>query len=265
MIFAIFAKRILMPRYFIKLAYCGTAYHGWQSQQNAHSVQDEVEKCLALKTGQFIRLTGCGRTDTGVHAKAYFAHFDVEMDWDQGYFDILIPSLNAFLPQDIVVYEIFRVNDEVNARFDAISRTYQYYINREKDPFSLRTSLYVFGNLDMEKMQVASDMLTKYQDFTSFSKLHSKTKTNNCRITEARWETKGTQWIFTITADRFLRNMVRAIVGTLIEAGQGKLSIKEFQEVIEAKNRAEAGFSVPAHGLFLFQVVYPENIRKNAD
>jgi tRNA pseudouridine38-40 synthase len=249
-----------MARYFIRLAYNGLAYHGWQSQQNARSVQDVLEECLTLRLGATTRVTGCGRTDTGVHARVYFAHFDFEKVMNKTELDELTRRLNTFLPDDIVVYQIVEVNATANARFDALSRTYRYYVHRTKDPFADYFSWFVFGPLDVVAMQQASDTLKEYNDFTSFSKLHSKTKNNLCRIEHAYWTAEGNSLVFTVSADRFLRNMVRAIVGTLLDVGKHKLDIDGFRKIIELKNRSSAGLSVPAKGLFLHEVVYPQEI-----
>lgn len=252
-----------MSRYFIKLAYDGRNYHGWQSQINAKSVQSEIEKCLTLKLGNTIRLTGCGRTDTGVHAKIYYAHFDLVLTLENEAIQRLINSINLFLPSDIVLYDLFEVTPEASARFDAISRTYKYYIHQKKNPFIDNYSLFHYGNLNLNAMQQASRVLFEYEDFTSFSKLHTQTKTNNCIILEANWQKFDDNLVFTISADRFLRNMVRAIVGTMLEIGKGTLSIEGFREVIESKNRSNAGFSVSGHALFLENISYPDKILLN--
>jgi tRNA pseudouridine38-40 synthase len=250
----------LVVRYFIKLAYNGAAYHGWQSQQNAHSVQDELEKCLSLKLKQFIRLTGCGRTDTGVHARDFYAHFDLPEHAAGIESTDFRDRLNIFLPADIVVFEIFAVAPDAHARFDALSRTYEYHIARQKNPFLLEQAYYLFGKLDLSAMRDATSMLFEYSDFSCFSKLHSNTKTNDCNITEAIWIETDEELIFRITANRFLRNMVRAIAGTLIELGQGKLTVNDFKKIIESKDRGQAGYSVPAHALYLVEVKYPNEL-----
>jgi len=239
------------------LAYEGTNYHGWQSQLNAISVQSELEKCLSLKFGNQIKLTGCGRTDTGVHARQYFAHFDVEIPFDLSTKITFINQLNQFLPCDIVVFDLVEVNPTANARYDALSRTYKYYISRKKNPFNRLHTLYIDGSLDIVLMQQACSLLFDYEDFTSFSKLHTNTKTNNCLVYHASWEINEDKLVFTITANRFLRNMVRAIVGTMIVMGKGKLTIEDFREVIESKDRSKAGFSVPGKALFLEEITYP--------
>jgi tRNA pseudouridine38-40 synthase len=249
-----------LNRYFIKLAYNGRNYHGWQSQQNAHSVQDELEKCLSFKLRENIKISGCGRTDTGVHAREFFAHFDSIAHFDEKTKSDFINRLNIFLPSDIVVYDLYYVKNEANARFDALSRTYKYYISRKKNPFKNDTSFYVYGNLDLDAMIKATNLLFEYSDFTSFSKLHSQTNNNLCNILEAKWIDSDSMLVFEISANRFLRNMVRAITGTLLEVGQGKLSLDGFKNVIEARNRERAGFSVPAHALFLEKVIYPDDL-----
>ena len=244
-----------MGRYVLKLAYNGTNYHGWQMQDNAHTIQSEITKKLSLLLKEQISITGCGRTDTGVHASEFFAHFDID---DLSYPEKdLLHKLNNFLPEDIVIYELFHVSSDFHTRFSAISRTYSYYISQIKNPFKLSTSYYFNVNLDVDAMNKACGYLLAYTDFTSFSKLHTQTATNNCRIEMAGFEIVDKELVFTITADRFLRNMVRAIVGTLIEIGKGKLSAEAMKKVIEAKDRSGAGYSVPAHGLFLEKVVYP--------
>lgn len=243
-----------MPRYFMHLAYNGANYHGYQIQPQSKSIQEELEKCLSLKLGCPVPVTGCGRTDTGVHARNYYAHFDVEnpiVDTQR-----LVEQLNIFLPKDIVVFRIWSVADELHARFDALSRTYHYYIARTKDPFHTQDAYYLYGTLDVEKMQEAANVLFEYEDFTSFSKLHTQVKTNNCRIMEARWFEENNLLVFRIKADRFLRNMVRAVVGTLLEVGRNKMTVGEFRKIIEKKDRCSAGFSVPAHALFLEEVEY---------
>jgi len=246
-----------MKRFFIQLAYNGAHYYGWQVQPQSPSVQAELERCLSLKLGREVGITGCGRTDTGVHARNYYAHFD----WAEPIIDCeeLTFRLNAFLPADIVVYRIFEVPAELHARFSAKSRTYHYYISRAKNPFHQWDSFLFTGNLDLEQMQAAADVLQEYTDFTSFSKLHTQVMTNDCRIMEAQWMEQNGLLVFHIKADRFLRNMVRAIVGTLLEVGRGKMTIEAFRQTIDKKDRCSAGESVPAHGLFLEAVDYDFN------
>lgn len=244
-----------MQRYFIKLAYNGANYHGWQMQDNAHTVQAELTDKLSLLLKEQVSIVGCGRTDTGVHAREFYAHFEVDnlvyTEKD------LIFKLNKFLPTDIVIYSIYEVPFDLHSRFSAISRTYKYYISLVKDPFNNGTSYYFNGALNVNAMNNACAYLNDHTDFTSFSKLHSQTTTNNCIIKRAQFEKINNELIFTITADRFLRNMVRAIVGTLLEVGKGKMDSDEINEIINAKDRARAGFSVPARGLFLEEVIYP--------
>jgi tRNA pseudouridine38-40 synthase len=249
-----------MQRYFIKLSYDGTNYHGWQSQDNANTVQAELEKALSAILSDKIEVTGAGRTDTGVHAREYFAHFDHSQLLEKSELDNLLYRLNAILPEDISAFYIFPVKNDTHARFSAISRTYKYYITRKKNPFFNKYSWNVIGKLDVIKMNEVSKILFEYIDFTSFSKLHTDVKTNNCKIMQAEWSEENNMIIFTIKADRFLRNMVRAIVGTLIDVGKGKISTEEFRNIIESKNRSEAGYSVPAKGLFLDKIEYPPDI-----
>lgn len=248
-----------MSRYFLKLAYDGTQYHGWQIQPNGITVQEVLESKLFQITRIQMPLTGCGRTDTGVHAKKFYAHFDFgEMDLPE--MDKLKFRLNAVLPDDIVINDIFRVSDDANARFDAISRTYRYYYSLKKNPFLQKYSTQLFALPDVELMNEGALLLKKYIDFTSFSKVHTDTATNNCKISDALWQHDGDQLIFTIRADRFLRNMVRAIVGTLIDLGFKKISISDLKMIVELKNRNHAGNSVPARGLFLEDVEYPQTL-----
>ncbi|MBA4409639.1 MAG: tRNA pseudouridine(38-40) synthase TruA [Bacteroidota bacterium] len=255
----------MLQRYFIELAFKGTNFHGWQVQPNAVSVQECLETALSTITRETIGVTGAGRTDTGVHASYFIAHFDSEkLNLDHPDF---AHKLNSFLNKDVVIFSISKVQSDAHARFDAISRTYQYHMNLQKDPFSLETSWHFFKQPDIELMNAASRILFEYIDFTSFSKLHTEVKTNNCKIYLAEWTQSGTNIIFTIKADRFLRNMVRALVGTMLEVGIGKISLDEFRMIIEQKDRSAAGLSVPAHGLFLKDIEYPEHIfvRKKSD
>jgi tRNA pseudouridine38-40 synthase len=244
-----------VQRYFIKLAYNGANYHGWQIQDNASTVQQELNDKISLMLNEKVNLVGCGRTDTGVHAREFYAHFDLPDTYGK-VDEMLAFRLNAFLPEDIVIYEVFQVPSDFHARFDARSRTYKYYISREKDPFRSGLTYYYHAPLNIQKMNEAVSFLFQYEDFTSFSKLHTQTKTNNCRIMEAGWEEKDEMFVFTIKADRFLRNMVRAVVGTLLEIGKGKLEVGDMKRIIEAKDRSQAGFSVPAQGLFLEKIEY---------
>jgi len=249
-----------MLRYFIKLSYDGTNYHGWQSQNNAKTLQSEIEKALSVLLSQQTEITGAGRTDAGVHAKEYFAHFDCNISLNKDKLNDFIYRLNAILPSDIAVYSIFHVNKDVHARFSAVSRTYRYYISKNKEPFIKMYSWCIYENLNIELMNNAAAVLYDYTDFTSFSKLHTNVKNNNCKIIHASWHTENNMLIFTITADRFLRNMVRSIVGTLLDAGREKISINDFRNIIECKNRCDAGYSVPARGLFLEKIEYSRDI-----
>lgn len=248
----------MTQRYFIELAYKGTHFHGWQVQPNAVSVQECLEKALSTITREPISVTGAGRTDTGVHASYFVAHFDSgKLTLDHPDF---AHKLNSFLNKDVVIFNISKVTPEAHARFDAISRTYQYHLNLRKDPFSLETSWYFFNQPNLETMNEASRVLFDYIDFTSFSKLHTDVKTNNCKMYRAEWSQAGPAIVFTVKADRFLRNMVRALVGTILEVGIGKIDLNQFRKIIEQKDRSAAGLSVPAHGLFLTDVEYPESV-----
>jgi len=249
-----------MQRYFIQLSYDGTNYHGWQIQPNGISVQETVEKALSVVARETVSVTGAGRTDAGVHASFYVAHFDVDsQDLDN---EKIIHNLNCLLPADIAVQTIFKVAAEAHARFDAVSRTYKYYLIKRKDPFLRHYAEKEARTPDLAKMNEAASKLFSYEDFTSFSRLGTDVKTNNCKVDLAQWIDEGHQIVFTIRADRFLRNMVRAIVGTLLEVGFGKLTIKEFCQVIEAKDRCAAGASVAAKGLFLVDIGYPKELSK---
>jgi tRNA pseudouridine38-40 synthase len=246
-------------RYFIFISYKGTSYHGWQLQPNSVTIQKLLEEALSTILSQKITTIGAGRTDTGVHAIIFCAHFDYNGNLTDN-FDRIIHRLNSFLPKDISVSSIKPVRPDTNARFSALSRTYKYFISRGKDPFSEESSWYVHGEIKVQKMITASELLLNVTDFTSFSKLHSDNKTNICKIYEAGWLEKENQLIFTIRADRFLRNMVRAIVGTMVELGTGKIEISDFERIIAEKNRSSAGKSAPAKGLFLWDIEYPEDI-----
>ncbi|KAA6349201.1 tRNA pseudouridine synthase A [termite gut metagenome] len=248
-----------MRRYFIYLAYDGTNYHGWQIQPNGISIQECLMKALSTFLLQETEIVGAGRTDAGVHASLMTAHFDYEEDvLDTG---ILTEKLNRLLPPDISVYKVCKVKDDAHARFDAVARTYKYYVTTMKFPFNRQYHYRIYNELDFERMNEASRTLFDYSDFTSFSKLHTNVKTKLCKITHAEWTKENeTTWVFTIRADRFLRNMVRAIVGTLFEVGRGKLSVENFRKIIEQKDRCKAGSSAPGHALFLTNIEYPEKI-----
>jgi len=247
-----------MPRYFASLKYKGSAYHGWQRQPNAISVQQVIEEAFSLLMKQPISVTGAGRTDTGVHADYFVLHFDVQETLSK--LRQWVYRFNHILPGDIRVIHIIPVNEDAHARFDAISRTYKYIISREKDPF-VKELVYPFSfPLDIEAMNYAASRLFAYHDFTSFSKLHTDVKTNNCKILRSLWSEEKNQMVFTISADRFLRNMVRAIVGTMLDVGRKKISITEFEQLIKKRNRSEAGFSVPSSGLYLTGIEYPGHV-----
>ena len=243
-------------RFRLNLSYCGTHYHGWQRQPNALTVQETLETAIAKLLRVPVEVIGAGRTDTGVHAHYYVAHFDAE--------EIPIPltqfvyMLNGVLPHDIAIQQIFPASPDFHARFDAVSRSYEYWIARTKDPFLTERALQLSGGLSLENMRAASALLLEYSDFASFCKTGTDVHTTLCRLTESQWIVQGHLWIYRITADRFLRNMVRAIVGTLLEVGRGKLSLHTFREIIEAKDRGRAGASVQPQGLYLVNIEYAE-------
>ncbi|WP_040254200.1 tRNA pseudouridine(38-40) synthase TruA [Psychroserpens mesophilus] len=243
-------------RYFIELSYNGKSYHGWQIQPNAITVQEVLEHALSTVLQSKISVMGAGRTDTGVHASQMFAHFD----FDEFIDDNLVFKLNSFLPDDIAIHSVFQVNDESHARFDALSRTYIYKISQNKNVFNSNLAYALYHPLDIEAMNRACEILLTYKDFQCFSKVHTDVKTYYCKIMFAQWAYKENELVFTIQADRFLRNMVRAIVGTMINIGSGKMKVEDLHDVIKSKNRSEAGFSVPAHGLYLIKIEYPNTI-----
>ena len=254
-------------RFFITLSYDGTRYHGWQIQPNGDSVQQELQEALSTLLRKPVEVVGAGRTDTGVHARMMVAHFDLDptqpplegamVNGQWSMVNNLAYKLNKLLPQDIAVQDVQQVADDMHARFSATSRTYHYYINIKKDPFLQAYSWQIPFALDFDKMNEAAKVLLEYKDFTSFSKVNTDTKTNLCDLKEAYWqEVAPGQWRFTITANRFLRNMVRAIVGTLVEVGRGRISIEEMRQIIEAKDRCQAGESVPGKALFLVDIKY---------
>ena len=240
-------------RYFIKLAYNGTLYHGWQQQPNASSVQETLNNALSVLLNSTISIMGAGRTDTGVHARLMYAHFDFDkvIDGQQ-----LSHKLNSYLPKDIAIYDIMVVADEAHCRFDATQRTYEYHINTIKDPFLQDKSWYFYQKLDVALMNEAAKILLKHTNFQCFSKVNTDVNTFDCTIYEAQWQQVGSRLIFTISANRFLRNMVRSIVGTLINVGLHKIDLDDFNTIILNKSRDKAGFSVPAHGLFLTEINY---------
>lgn len=242
-----------MQRYFIEFSYFGKNYFGYQRQPREISVQEVLEKALSTKLRDEVKIVGAGRTDTGVHAKKMFAHFETMQILEENF----VYQLNSFLPEDISVIKIFAVKNDFHARFDATFRTYEYFISLEKNPFNCDFSWQIKrGKIDVEKMNEACKLLFETTDFTSFAKLHADNKTNNCKIYKAVWEQNGSELKFTISADRFLRNMVRAIVGTMVDLGAGKISLENFKDIILAKNRNLAGTSAPPQGLFLVDVGY---------
>ncbi|WP_207422282.1 tRNA pseudouridine(38-40) synthase TruA [Desertivirga brevis] len=253
-----------ITRYFIELAYNGTAYHGWQVQPNATSVQELLDKALSIFFRQKIETVGCGRTDTGVHATQFFAHFDL-VDKIISLEQKEINGINALLPFDIAVFRFIKVGGDSHARFDATSRSYQYHIHQEKNPFKHNHSWLVKDDLDIEEMNKAAKILFQYIDFSCFSKSNTQVFTNNCKIIRAEWERTSNGYVFHISADRFLRNMVRAIVGTLLEIGRDKLVVEDLHTIIKSKSRSNAGTSVPACGLYLTSICYPYIQERNKE
>lgn len=248
-----------MPqRYFIKLSFDGSRYHGWQQQDNAISVEHKINEALTTILRQEVKITGCGRTDAGVHAKEFYAHFETERPIEAG--EKMVYNLNSLLPDDIVIDNIFKVKPDAHARFSAVKRTYQYVINSRRDPFTQDYEYFFFRKLDVGQMNQACDILMEHKDFSCFSKTHTQVNNFFCTIYEAWWETQDSRYIFTITANRFLRNMVRAIVGTMLDVGLHKTDLEEFRNIIEKGSRSDAGMSVAAKGLFLTRVEYPEDI-----
>ena len=244
-------------RYFIELSYDGTAYCGWQVQPNGESVQGCIQRALSMLLREEVSITGAGRTDAGVHAAMMVAHVDIPADLSPEATNQLVYRLNGILPHDIAIHRIYPVPDDMHARFSALARTYYYYVHTRKSPFLRDRSWRLVHAPDFEAMNRAAATLLEYEDFTSFSKVNTDTKTNICHVRSARWvQLADYEWRFEITADRFLRNMVRAIVGTLMEVGRGQLSLEGFRQVIERKDRSAAGDSVPARGLFLQEVKY---------
>ena len=244
-------------RYFIRFSYFGKNYHGWQRQPNAITVQEVLEDCLSKLLGEAIEVVGAGRTDTGVHAKEMFAHFDMDSTL---ILEKLLRRMNAFLPEDIAIQDISSVVSDAHARFSALERTYKYWVVQKKDPFHSDLAHCVLQKLDISAMNEAASILLNHSDFECFSKSNSDVKTFICDLRKAAWTIEVDKLVFTITADRFLRNMVRAVVGTLLEIGLGKRKPSEMEDILKSKNRAEAGVSVPAKGLYLTQVRYPENL-----
>ena len=247
-------------RYFIELAYNGKNYHGWQIQPDAISIQEVLENALSILLQDKIQVFGAGRTDAGVHAKEMFAHFDFERDIDC---EDLAFRMNAFLPDDVAVKEIFQVHKEAHARFNATERTYEYWITQKKNPFYYDRAHYVRQMLDIDTMNAAAKLFLENKDFECFSKSNTDVYTYLCDVRKAAWTVEKDKMVFTISADRFLRNMVRAIVGTLLNVGNGKANLDDVQRILKSKDRTQAGASVPAKGLYLTKIVYPKTIIKH--
>ena len=245
-------------RYFLEVSYKGTNYSGFQSQINANTIQAEIEKALQTILKEEIELTGSSRTDAGVHACQNYFHFDIETELSSK----LIYNLNAILPADIAIRDLFRVKADAHCRFDAISREYNYFIYKRKNPFLADKAFYFPYTLNREEMQKAAEMIKGYSDFTSFSKRNTQVKSFECNIKESKWITDDECLIYNVTANRFLRGMVRSLTATMLKLGRGKINIEEFKNIIEAKDCTRANFAVPAHGLFLVNVSYPHNYFK---
>ena len=248
-----------MPRYFIEFSYDGSNYHGLQKQPNSETIQECIELNMSKFLASTIDLTLAGRTDTGVHARQMFAHFDIKKEFSQ---DNFCRTLNMMLPKDICIESLSLVNDDDHARFDAKSRTYEYFINIKKNSFNYNLAYYIRDELDIVKMNKSCLRLLNHTDFKCFSKSHTDVKTFDCDISFANWDIIEGGYKFTITSNRFLRNMVRSIVGTMINIGRSKISNDDFQKILESRNRSEAGLSVPALGLFLTSITYEEIILK---
>lgn len=247
-----------MIRYFLEVAYLGTRYAGFQRQDNASSIQEEVEQVMRKILRQEIALTGSSRTDAGVHALQNFFHFDAPVEIPTA----MVYNFNAVLPADIVVKGLYRMDGEAHARFDAISRKYGYRVVAEKDPFTFGRAYFFPYRLDGDTMQTAAKILFDFTDFTSFSKRNTQVKTFQCTIRESRWEQTADGWIYHVRANRFLRGMVRGLTGTMLKVGRGKISVDDFREIIAARDCTLADFAVPAHGLFLEEVEYPVGLFK---
>jgi tRNA pseudouridine38-40 synthase len=245
-----------MPRFFLEIAYDGTDYHGWQVQPGVISVQEEIQNALTkLNSNEHVSTLGCGRTDSGVHARQFYLHFD--MAELPGGADLFLFKLNRMLSPAISVYSVTQVADHANARFDATSRTYEYHIHQEKNPFLHNRSWLMWHPLDVDAMNAAAKLLLDHRDFASFQKTGGGAKTSYCYVSKAEWVKNGDKFVFTIQADRFLRNMVRAIVGTLVQVGLGRMTLEEFTTILHSGERSEAGDSAPARGLYLTKVTYP--------
>ena len=242
-------------RYFLRLSYLGTNYSGWQIQPNAVSVQEVLQNNLSKLNSNFsVKIMGCGRTDAGVHAQDFFAHMDFPEIGDINHF---LFKLNHMLPNDIAVHGIAEMAEKSHSRFDAVLRTYHYYFHFQKNPFIENRSVLIQSSLDIELMQKGANLLLEHDDFEAFSRVRTDVKNFNCELSVAEWSMKGSQLVFTISSNRFLRNMVRAIVGTLIQLGENKIDLAEFEQIIKSKDRTKAGKSAHAKGLFLSEIKYP--------
>jgi len=245
-----------LKRYFLQIAYKGTNYNGWQTQDNAIGVQQIINEKLSLQLGEEVYAVGCGRTDTGVHARKFFLHFDTEKELTREH----VRKLDIFLPPDITAQKIFVVPADAHTRWSAEKRTYTYLITLKKNPFLREFAAYIFANLNVEIMNQAAAVLPDYHDFEALSKINLQNKHHLCNIFEARWKKFGDKLVFRITANRFLRGMVRILVGTMLEVGKGEMNIAEFKELIEGKKRINAGAAAPAQGLYLSDVIYPDGL-----
>ena len=248
-------------RFFLEIAYRGTHYHGWQRQPNAETVQQVIENSLSIILNETVAIMGAGRTDTGVHAKQMFAHFDTDQKLENA--NDFVFKMNALLPKDIVIKNLFRVSDSAHCRFDAIYRTYEYWVYETKNPFLESFAYRLKSNVDYHVMNQTAQLLLEHNNFKCFSKSNTDVSTFECDITKAGWKPHEEYSVFTITANRFLRNMVRAIVGTLLDVGMHKITSEELKMIVEIKERSKAGFSVPPHGLYLTDIQYPKNIYVN--
>lgn len=243
-----------MSRYFLEISYKGTAYSGFQTQENAVTVQSELEKAIAILQREQVNLTGSSRTDAGVHALQNYFHFDFAGELHPQF----VYKLNAILPSDIVLHKLIGVGEEAHSRFDAVSREYKYFIYRSKDPFLQDRAYYYPYQLEIERMRSAAVILKEYQDFTSFSKRNTQVKTFQCRLELSEWKEEGNCLVYHVRGNRFLRGMVRALTATMLKVGRGKISLDEFRAIIEARDCTKASFAVPPHGLFLLSVRYPD-------
>jgi len=251
-----------MPRYFIEVSYRGTNYSGFQTQINSNTIQDEIEKALKTVVKKQVSIIGSSRTDAGVHALQNFFHFDTDLSDHIKMMDKYVYNLNAIVPDDIVIKRIFEVSKSSHSRFDAISREYKYYIHQQKDPFLKDRAFFFPYTLDIEKMNCAAKEILNYIDFTSFSKRNTQVKTFKCAVSKSCWMVENDLLVYNVKANRFLRGMVRALTATLLKVGRGKISVDEFQSIINSKDCTKASFNVPAHGLFLVSVDFMEDSLK---